>query len=144
MKSWTKQEENFLKVNWTNMNLIELVEALNKKFRTKRSKSSVNCKINRLKLPSKRDHDRNNSYNRESQIEIQGRIKTIEINRIKELLKGKDNLKLRVKNDNKRELIRLVNGVVIQKNDSFIVIKFGNYNESFRYTDFLTGRAVIM
>lgn len=143
-KNWTLAEENFLKENWANMSLSELTEAFNEKFNAKRTELAIDSKIDRMKLPRKRKHYRKNYANEESKLEFEGRGKMIEFLRIKAQIKECNNVKIKVKTDGPTVKDRIVDGTIIEKNDNFIAVKLKEYIECYRYTDFYTGRAVII
>lgn len=144
MKKWTLAEENFVIVNWSCMSARELTEALNEKFKTQRSKSSVDCKIDKLNLPKKREYRRNSGDNIETKLEIQGRLKTKELYEIKNRFGINQQIRIKTIETITKPVIRILEGLVIGKTESLVTVQKGRYKESFAYIDFYTRRAVVL
>lgn len=150
-KQLTQEEEQFIKDNW----LIMENKDLAKKVGT--SVNYITVKARRMGLPDKRNFRQEgvgtsivaaeiSNYGpcTETVLEIRARKKTLELLRIKEAINEEDILKVKVKGEAGKSHTRLINGVVIQKNRSFVTLRLENYTECFKYTDFYTGRAVIV
>lgn len=145
----TEDQEYFIIANWDIMTNKEIAETLGI------SRDAVSVKGGKLGLCNKRSLNEGRKFQPSSQIEDYGpspetlqeaeaRKKTLELLRIKEAIKENNSLKVKVKGEVGRSKSRLLDGVVIQKNNAFITLKLKNYRESFKYTDFYTGRAVIV
>lgn len=80
----------------------------------------------------------------QTRLEFEGREKTLEFLKIKNLIKECNNVKIKVKADGPTAAYKIVDGTVVFKNKNFIVVKTQYYPESFKYVDFYTGRAVIL
>lgn len=143
-KKWSPAEEQFIRVNWPVITASKITKALNEKFGTDRTEASIDGKVDRMNLPKKREYSRHGDINAETELEIQGRLKTLELLRIKNLIEAYSSIKIKVKTSGPNAPDKILDGVVIQKNNSFIAVKTKEYIECCRYTDFYTGKAVII
>lgn len=76
--------------------------------------------------------------------EIAGRKKTMQLGQIKNMFSENADVKLRVRNDSKKQPYRTIQGKVIGKNDYFVTLSVGTVKESFQFSEFLQGRAKII
>jgi hypothetical protein len=148
----TSDDLEFVRENWNSMSNVKMAEILGI------NKASVTIKARELGLPDKRSVTSCGNFKRteiseqiadyldsaETIQELEARKKTLELEHIKEQIKDKENLKLKVKTEGPNVPDRILNGIILQKNDNFVALKLEKYIECFRYTDFFTGKAVII
>ncbi|WP_156184588.1 hypothetical protein [Clostridium carboxidivorans] len=139
---WDPKEEEFIRANKPIMDANKLTEELNKKFKTNRSKGSVDSKIQRMSLTKKKNHTTENGS--EAALEIEGRKHTQQIREIADMINLNKEIKIKVTADKQNVPIRFIDGVVISKNSKFITVKSGNYKESFMCADFYTRKVEII
>ncbi|KLU74244.1 hypothetical protein [Clostridium botulinum] len=131
---WSPEQENFLKENFKNMTYKKIGEKIGK------TENAVSKKAQFFNL---RKIDRNKvELPRETQVlrEINGRMKMKKygINR------GiGDKAKIRTQNSS-RSPERIFEGEIIFKSKNIITIQGKNYKESFMFSEFYTGQAVLV
>lgn len=136
MKEWTPTEEKLLKEKYPSLTAIEIVKLLG---RTKHSvKSKIDKMISKGQL-NKKDERESKMYSN-SVSESRGRNKTKELNTIKESFKINNDIKIKAKISTRQA--EIIEGKIIQKTDSMIVVKTDNYTSSFKYIDFYTKNCV--
>lgn len=150
-RTLTEQDDYFIMINWEDMTNVEMAKKLGVHKETiarrgeklglinKKSVASGNYKRSGISEQIEKYID-----SAETVQESEGRKKTLELLQLKEMLNINNNLKLKVKGDTEKIATRVIDGTVVQKNDSFIAVKLENYTECFKYTDFYTGKAVII
>jgi len=139
---WTSSDLAFLRANYRNMTYAEIGEKLGK------TRKAVTRKANILGLTKKVRSTSSKKIvfyeeGKETQLELEGRFKMKNYDldvkvgdKIKIIASDYDSKKLGAK--------KLIKGVVIYKNDSFITIQGENYKESFLIADFYTGAAKLI
>ena len=144
-----EQEEYFIIVNWETMSSVQIAKELGTSYPTiSRMRKRLglpykkNVKATTGKAVKKITKVEDYQLSPESIQEIKGRQKTKEFIDSREMIHLADVLKINF-SDNPR-LNRIIEGEVIQKNDNFITLKTENYVECFKFTDFLTRKAVII
>lgn len=141
MKKWTAEEENFIKDNWQKIKIDDMAEKLN------RTKGSVSNKIQKIRASNGAIESYYKLCNYvsalESELELEGRRKTLELLKIKEKLRVNESLKIRIFASSKIGPDVLI-GKIIQKTDDLIVIQTEHYKESFKYGDFYTGKSILV
>jgi hypothetical protein len=148
MKTWTKEQEEFLKTNWLDMTNSELGKKLN------RDHGTVSAKAKKMGLEDKRivafsEHKPYKSIEEyelspETVKEKGGRGKTLEFLNKKNEFNLNDNLLIKAFAKTAKGEPRIIQGEVIQKTESFITLQSEKYKESFSYIDFHTGKVVIL
>ncbi len=148
MKTWTKEQEEFLKANWLNMNNFELGIHLNRNYKT------ISWKAKRMGLRSKKiiasgnnkPHKKIEDYevSPETVKERSGRDKTLEFLSKKNEFKVNDSLLIKAFAKTAKGEPKVIQGEIVQKTENFITIQSKKYKESFSYIDFCIGRAVIL
>lgn len=145
-KPITEEQEYFIMANWEKMTNTQIAEALGI------SRDTVSLKGGELGLCNKRSLNAGRKIQPSSRIEdyelspetlqeIKARQKTLELLRIKETIQENNRLKIKVKEERGS---RILTGIVVRKTDNLVALQVGSYRESFSYTDFYTGRAVIV
>jgi len=139
---WTSADLAFLRANYRNMTYGEIGKKLGK------TRKAVTRKANILGLTKKVRTTSSKKIvfyeeGKETKLEIEGRFKMKNYDldvkvgdKIKIIASDYDSKKLGAK--------KLIKGVVIYKNDSFITIQDENYKESFLISDFYTGAAKLI
>ena len=139
---WTSSDLAFLRANYRNMTYAEIGEKIGK------TRKAVTRKANILGLTKKVRSTSSKKIvfyeeGKETQLELEGRFKMKNYDldvkvgdKIKIIASDYDSKKLGAK--------KLIKGVVIYKNDSFITIQGENYKESFLIADFYTGAAKLI
>lgn len=146
--SWTQVQEEFLKDNWLNMTNFELGKNLNKDYRTVSSKAKKMGFKSKKRVPS----GNNKSFkpieeyevSPETVKEIKGRSKTLEFLNKKNMFKLNDSLLVKAFAKTAKGDPRIIFGEIVQKTENFITLQGECYKESFLYTDFYTGKVVIL
>ncbi|MCD3234299.1 hypothetical protein G8V06_09365 [Clostridium botulinum D/C] len=131
---WNEEQENFLKDNYKYMTYKEIGEKINKSENAVSKKAQFfnlkKIERNKIELP------------RETQVrrEINGRMKMKKYGIDKEI-GDKAIIKTRY---GLKSPIRILEGEIIFKSKNIITIQSKNYKESFMFSEFYTGQAVLV
>ncbi|WP_039233394.1 hypothetical protein [Clostridium novyi] len=131
---WNEEQENFLKDNYKYMTYKEIGEKINKSENAVSKKAQFfnlkKIERNKIELP------------RETQVrrEINGRMKMKKYGVDKEI-GDKAIIKTRC---GLKSPIRILEGEIIFKSKNIITIQSKNYKESFMFSEFYTGQAVLV
>ncbi|EGO86229.1 hypothetical protein G8S49_11260 [Clostridium botulinum C] len=131
---WNEEQENFLKDNYKYMTYKEIGEKINKSENAVSKKAQFfnlkKIERNKIELP------------RETQVrrEINGRMKMKKYGIDKEI-GDKAIIKTRY---GLKSPIRILEGEIIFKSKNIITIQSKNYKESFMFSEFYTGQAVLI